>query len=405
MRISRALTFIAIAAVFTRANGDVGGVCVEDGTAALAALETHLEATKTPDDPGALVECARAFLARACAQRGFGSTAPTSSHDSRATRACFARVCEVCLRGRLSFTAPRGGSWEKDRATETAEFSTRSARRAACSVCEPPRSYDVSETARIAPIDFWTSGWYASWLVFLAVDAVVAGSLGYWGPGYAVPAYPFPSAGNETNHPVLPPVIVDNVAVDPFWSPSVVVPPVTAAQELQEHQHPPSVPYVHSPPPTWSWPPPPPPPPPPEAASAAAAEALCSADDLAAALPTLAPSLVPCLAGASATCCAAVASAVGPDDTTTLPDCLCAPDAFEALAGVLAGIDVDLRALLEACASDGSVPAVAFAGDAGESCDARKRVAQPRAEAVAAVRARRTGRRTKGIAPSNARKT
>ena len=401
MRLSHASTFIVIAAVFTGANGDVGGVCGEDGAAVLAALETHLEATKPLPNPVAR-ECARALFSRACEQGGFGSTDLTPSNDSGATRACFARVCEVCSRGRLSFVAPRGGSWEKDRATETAEFSTRSARRAACSVCEPPRSYGVSGTARIGPIDVWTSGWYASWLTFLAMDAVIAASLGfpYWGPGYFEPGFvnQTPPAGNEMSHPVLLPVTIDDVAVDPYWSPSVVVPPVPAAQQTQ---HPPHIPYVHSPPPTWSWPPPPPP----EAATAATTEALCSADDLAAALPAFAPSLVPCLAGASATCCAAVASAVGPDDTTTLPDCLCAPDVFEALAGVLAGIDVDLRALLEACASDGSVPAVAFAGDAGESCDARKRVAQPRAEAVAAVRARRTGRRTKGIAPSNARKT
>ena len=116
------------------------------------------------------------------------------------------------------------------------------------------------------------------------------------------------------------------------------------------------------------------------------------------------PSLVPCLAGASPTCCAAVASAVGPDDTAALPNCLCAPDAFEALAAVLAGIEVDLRALLEGCASGGA-SAVAF--DGGGNCDARDRVpvSVPRAEAVAAARARRTGRRTKALAPSNARKT
>ena len=79
MRISRALTFIAIAAVFTRANGDVGGVCVEDGTAALAALETHLEATKTPDDPGALVECARAVVGPALAHPRFGWAPPAAA--------------------------------------------------------------------------------------------------------------------------------------------------------------------------------------------------------------------------------------------------------------------------------------------------------------------------------------
>jgi hypothetical protein len=71
---------------------------------------------------------------------------------------------------------------------------------------------------------------------------------------------------------------------------------------------------------------------------------------------------------------------------------------------VLAGIEVDLRALLEGCASGGA-SAVAF--DGGGNCDARDRVpvSVPRAEAVAAARARRTGRRTKALAPSNARKT
>ena len=409
MGLPRALTCIAIVAVFTGANGDVGGVCGEDGTVALAALETHLEATKTPDDDPGVRECARAFFARACEHRGvarFGSNHPASSHDSEATRACFAPVCEMCSLGRLSFVAPRGGYWEKDPATETAEASARSARRAACSVCESNlKSYDVSETARIAPIDVWTTGWYASWLAFLAVDAIVAASLGYWGQGHAYydgvgfVHNPFPndsSSDGAASHPVLPPVIVDDVAVDPYWSPSVVVPPVTTAQEYQEHT--PNVPYVHPPPPTWSWPPPPPPEP------GADEHVACSADALAAALPAFAPSLVPCLAGASPTCCAAVASAVGPDDTAALPNCLCAPDAFEALAAVLAGIEVDLRALLEGCASGGA-SAVAF--DGGGNCDARDRVPVPvpRAEAVAAARARRTGRRTKALAPSNARKT
>ena len=84
MGLPRALTCIAIVAVFMGANGDVGGVCGEDGTVALAALETHLEATKTSDEPG-VRECARAFFARACGHRGvagFGSNHPASSHDS-----------------------------------------------------------------------------------------------------------------------------------------------------------------------------------------------------------------------------------------------------------------------------------------------------------------------------------
>ena len=213
MGLHRASTFIAIAAVFARANGDVGGVCGEDETVALAALETHLEATNGDDQPGAR-ECARAFFARACERHGFGSTDRPFSNDSEATRACFAPVCQVCSRGRLSAVAPRGGSWEKDAATETAQFSARAARRAACSACGPHiPSYDISETARIATMDVWTTGWYASWLAFLAVDAIVAASLGYR------PIPGFPAAGiNASSHPVLPPVIVDNVAVDPYWS-------------------------------------------------------------------------------------------------------------------------------------------------------------------------------------------
>jgi hypothetical protein len=409
MGLSRALTCIAIVAVFTGANGDVGGVCGEDGTVALAALETHLEATKTSGSSG-VRECARAFFARACEHRGvarFGSNHPASSHDSEATRACFAPVCEMCSLGRLSFVAPRGGYWEKDPATETAEASARSARRAACSVCESNlKSYDVSETARIAPIDVWTTGWYASWLAFLAVDAIVAASLGYWGQGHAYydgvgfVHNPFPndsSSDGAASHPVLPPVIVDDVAVDPYWSPSVVVPPVTTAQEYQEHT--PNVPYVHPPPPTWSWPPPPPP--------EADEHVACSADALAAALPAFAPSLVPCLAGVSATCCTAVASAVGPDSSAALPNCLCSPDAFEALAAVMAGIEVDLDALLEGCASTSGAPAIAFVHGAGGTCDGiAKRVPGPRAEVEVAVRgAARTGHRRKAFARSNVRKT
>ena len=403
MGLYRASTFIAIAAVFTRANGDVGGVCGEDGTVALAALETHLEATNGDDQPGAR-ECARAFFARACERRGFGSTDWRFSNDSEATRACFVPVCEVCSRGRLSAVAPRGGSWEKDAATETAQFSARAARRAACSACGPHiPSYDISETARIAAINVWTTGWYASWLAFLAVDAIVAASLGY----RPIPGLPAAGIINASSYPVLPPVIVDNVAVDPYWSPSVVLPPVTTAQEYQEFQHNPNVPHVQPQgPPTWSWPPPPPPPPPPPEA-APADDALCSADDLAAALPAFAPSLVPCLAGASATCCAAVASAVGPDSSAALPNCLCSPDAFEALAAVMAGIEVDLDALLEGCASTSGAPAIAFVHGAGGTCDGiAKRVPGPRAEVEVAVRgAARTGHRRKAFARSNVRKT
>ena len=85
-----------------------------------------------------------------------------------------------------------------------------------------------------------------------------------------VPPIPgFPAAGINVEHLVLPLVIVDNVAVDPYWSPSVALPPVTTAQEYHEFQHNPNVPHVQPQgTPTWSWPPPPPPPPPPEAAPA-----------------------------------------------------------------------------------------------------------------------------------------
>jgi len=101
-----------------------------------------------------------------------------------------------------------------------------------------------------------------------------------------------------------------------------------------------------------------------------------------------------------------VASAVGPDSSAALPNCLCSPDAYEALAAVMAGI-IDLDALLEGCASTSGAPAVAFVHGAGGTCDGiAKRVPGPRAEVEVAVRgAARTGDRRKAFARSNVRKT
>ena len=64
----------------------------------------------------------------------------------------------------------------------------------------------------------------------------------------------------------------------------------------------------------------------------------------------------------------------------------------------MAGIEVDLDALLEGCASTSGAPAVAFVHGAGGTCDGiAKRVSGPRAEAEAAVRgAARTGTSEKG---------
>lgn len=65
-------------------------------------------------------------------------------------------------------------------------------------------------------------------------------------------------------------------------------------------------------------------------------------------LSDLLRTLLPCLAGASQQCCAAVVAAVGPEGASAeLPDCMCNPDAFDVMARLLddGGENVFPRAL------------------------------------------------------------
>jgi len=391
---------------------DVGDVCGEDGTIAVAALENLEVSGLSKLDPDAVRRCGRAFFARSCAAHGAaGFESKDSSVTSPATNtddlACFASVCSLCAR-ETGVVGPRGGFRESDE-TETLRTWTYKARRTLCSssVCASVLSLETSstETARISAFDIWTTGWYASWLTFLSVDVIVAASLSYWSPGGAWHNGPGPHPGPTTAAaPVVLPVLLENVLVDPYWSPSVFLPEVVGTP-TQNHDQQGQYGYTSyvSPPPTWSWPPPPPPPP---SATTASGSNLCSVDDLASALPSFASSLVPCLGGASSSCCSAIVAMVGSDESAALPSCLCALDAYAALTSTLEEISVPLETLLEACNEDGSEIPYHGGSSAGTgSCDQSRRTMGKERDTVregsvlwegptaAVVRARRTGAR------------
>ena len=268
--------------------------------------------------------------------------------DARRRAACLAPACaELCApdpRGAVALVVVPARPSAEDDALATL-----------CELCEAhaPRA-SSNHALRVDPLwGAWTYGWYASWLVFVAVDAVVAASRpqhspeGVGGAPYYWGNHPAPADASDA------PVILPDV-VGPFDQPQAhptpayyLVDDLGAALGLS------TVPAPPPPPPSPPPPSPSPPPPGPAAAAAptaAASSPLCSPEAFAAALSSAATTLLPCLSSASAPCCDAIVQVVGPPAAKpTLPDCLCDEDAFETLAGALAPAGVDVSALLAEC--------------------------------------------------------
>ena len=291
-----------------------------------------------PSEADALARCACAYARRACDLRDAtceirGGCAPSPSEDL----ACLVPLCELCD----DVPVPEGAPRER-----------------LCRLCRREMDRGLV-AARVDPLwTTWTYGWYSAWLVFLAVDAVVAASLA--GGGLGQPYWGYVPYDN-TSHPSVPEVIGTHGPEGPSWSQSTYSPY--------------EQPYVISPTaPAAGSPPPPPPPPPPVPAETQ----LCAFAEFSAELQNVVGTLLPCLAGASAACCAAVAAAVGPSPSATLPDCLCNPQAFETVQTImLQAAGVDAEALLERC-DDAHDVAIAFPAAAGDPCGAR--VAKPNAD-------------------------
>lgn len=287
-----------------------------------------------PSEANALARCACAYARRACDLPDAtceirGGCAPSPSEDL----ACLVPLCaELC-----DVPVPLG------------------APERLCRLCRREMDRGLV-AARVDPLwTTWTYGWYSAWLVFLAVDAVVAASLAGGGQPYPYPGYVPP---NNTSQPSVPEVIGTYGPEGPSWSQSTYSPY--------------EQPYVVSP--TGS----PPLPPPPSSPPVPAASQLCTFAEFSAELQNVVGTLLPCLAGASAACCAAVAAAVGPSPSATLPDCLCDPQAFETVQTLmLQAAGVDAAALLERCDDTHDV-AIAFPAAAGDPCGAR--VAKPNAD-------------------------
>ena len=87
MRITRITAFVALAALVlfaVSASADGGGVCGEDGTVSVEALQ-NLGKTKLFTSESGAGKCAGAFFARACAARGAPGFTPTDKTGARAT--------------------------------------------------------------------------------------------------------------------------------------------------------------------------------------------------------------------------------------------------------------------------------------------------------------------------------
>ena len=110
-----------------------------------------------PAEADALARCACAYARRACDLRDAtceirGGCAPSPSENL----ACLVPLCELCD----DVPVPEGAPRER-----------------LCRLCRREMDRGLV-AARVDPLwSTWTYGWYSTWLVFLAVDAVVAASL------------------------------------------------------------------------------------------------------------------------------------------------------------------------------------------------------------------------------------
>lgn len=407
-RVMASFALVMFAVLFAQAKGENGWVCGEDGTVAHAVLES-LEVSKLSASESGVRRCAPAFFVAACSARGASGFTQDSGSRTRTTNddlSCFAPVCALACSN--VGVKPRGGFWEVDRNFHAAEVLR--TRRTLCLACatlpldevEETKQNGIENSQRVSPVDVWTTGWYASWLTFLAVDVIVAASLGYpgppCGPGWNCGPGPY-LPHNASDAPVVQPTIIDNVLVDPYWSPSVVLPEVVpvVTQEVSSTAYP------------W-WPPPTaytavstsPPAPPPYSSQNTET---CSVDELSTALPSFASSLIPCLGGASASCCSAIVQAVGPQASAALPNCLCNANAFEALEEILNELSIELPALLQTCNAnaDDNSGVIGFNsenGKIGGSCDGLRMVKYGEVQepaTVSAIRRRTPGKQTANI--------
>ena len=269
-----------------------------------------------PAEADALARCACAYARRACDLRDAtceirGGCAPSPSEDL----ACLVPLCELCD----DVPVPEGAPRER-----------------LCRLCRREMDRGLV-AARVDPLwSTWTYGWYSTWLVFLAVDR---------------PWWPPPSRGGRRPvsriRPILPAEYQPHLPTRGARSDWYVRPRGTLVVAVHllavrtTRYRLPDRPRRGVSAPAPSSPPPPPEP---------AASQLCTSAGFTAELQNVAGTLLPCLAGASAACCAAVAHAVGPSPSATLPDCLCNPQAFETIQMLmLQAADVDVTALLVRC--------------------------------------------------------
>lgn len=344
-----ALALVAASLASGRAHAAAPARAIENEACACVfehLLLERLDATGVQGDAPSPSPASSAFL------RSTGC-APARA-DARRRASCLAPACaELCAPDPRGAVAPRGRRPPPDPSAEDDALAT------LCELCEAhaPRA-SSNHALRVDPLwGAWTYGWYASWLVFVAVDAVVAASRpqhspeGVGGVPYYWGNHPAPADASDA------PVILPDV-VGPFDQPQAhptpayyLIDDLGAALGLSTVPAPPPPPP--SPPPPSPSPPSPPPPGPAAAAappSAAASSPLCSPEAFAAALSSAATTLLPCLSSASAPCCDAIVQVVGPPAAKpTLPDCLCDEDAFDTLAGALAPAGVDVSALLAEC--------------------------------------------------------
>ena len=205
-----ALALVAASLASGRAHAAAPAPAIENEACACVfehLLLERLDATGVQGDAPSPSPASSAFL------RSTGC-APARA-DARRRAACLAPACaELCAPDPRGAVAPRGRRPPPDPSAED------DARVTLCELCEAhaPRA-SSNHALRVDPLwGAWTYGWYASWLVFVAVDAVVAASRpqhspeGVGGAPYYWGNHPAPADASDA------PVILPDV-VGPFDQP------------------------------------------------------------------------------------------------------------------------------------------------------------------------------------------
>ena len=205
-----ALALVAASLASGRAHAAAPAPAIENEACACVfehLLLERLDATGVQGDAPSPSPASSAFL------RSTGC-APARA-DARRRAACLAPACaELCAPDPRGAVAPRGRRPPPDPSAEDDALAT------LCELCEAhaPRA-SSNHALRVDPLwGAWTYGWYASWLVFVAVDAVVAASRpqhspeGVGGAPYYWGNHPAPADASDA------PVILPDV-VGPFDQP------------------------------------------------------------------------------------------------------------------------------------------------------------------------------------------